>query len=75
MLLFAVNHPTTKAKVFLIYGVIGFSNLETGKEEEQWNVLHAIQTEKERTSAMYGSMFGWDCPGAELARKMVSKVN
>ena len=62
---FAVRNPLTNALVLVTYGECGYTPC---LNEDLGETLELQQGVLVTESARIGSMFGWDCPAAALAR-------
>lgn len=64
---FAVKHPTDSRLVWAKRGEVGFWESDSiAAPIETWNERQGI-TAEQADSALVGSVFGWDVPGARNA--------
>ena len=63
----AVYHPETNLPVVIRRGVMGFHELvqPAGFSVEKFNAINGVSS-AQQAAMLAGSIFGWDCPGADV---------
>jgi len=70
----AVALPGDGKTVIVEYGMPGYYDVQTRLTPEEFNAAKGI-TPEIAEAFLVGSMFGWDVPGAHLARKYVQDAS
>ena len=63
------QHPLTGQVIGLVYGQAGYLSVVTDVTAECLNSLYTGATQEVVESYLAGSMFGWNTPAAEEARR------